>query len=350
MIEGPSEFTMLNIPYFDFIDEPEATAARVPGGKPVRIVCAKESSSQFVADILDGCGRKDIAWLEGGINTWGNVLIPRRINDEEEAYEVWQFNRPAKASCGYGIVYEGEMFIFDPSRATDFLIEFAASRGAKVTHTFETHLQADYISGSPTLAEETGATFVAHEGDYGASLHDYRALADGEIFEFVKAGGPRVLCTHSPGHTPGSTTYIVDEKYMLSGDTVFIVSIGRPDLGKRVVEWARTLYTTLKERITVLPDTLLVLPAHFTDWEREADEQLRIVNDFGTVKSLNEAIYGIEDEAEFVEYIKANIREQPEIYDQIRLVNAGRLTPDPKKQNVMDLGKNECAASGHGGA
>ena len=93
-----------------------------------------------------------------------------------------------------------------------------------------------------------------------------------------------------------------------------------------------------------------MLPAHFTDWEREADEPLRIVNEFGAVKSLNEAIYGIEDEAEFVEYIKANIREQPEIYDQIRLVNAGRLTPDPKKQNVMDLGKNECAASGHGDA
>ena len=340
---------MLNIPYFDFIDEPVESAAKVPEGKPVRIVCAKEESSQFVADILDGCGRKDITWLEGGINTWGNVLIPRRINNEEEAYEVWQFNRPAKASCGYGIVYEGEMFIFDPSRATDFLVEFAASRGAKITHTFETHLQADYISGSPTLVEKTGATFVAHEGDYGTSLYDYHALTDGEVFEFAKAGGPEVLCTHSPGHTPGSTTYIVDEKYMLSGDTVFILSVGRPDLGKRVVEWARTLYTTLKERITVLPDTLLVLPAHFTDWEREADEQLRIVNDFGTVKSLNEAIYDIEDEAEFVEYIQANIRAQPEIYNQIRLVNAGRLTPDPNEQNVMDLGKNECAASGHGG-
>ena len=340
---------MLNIPYFDFIDEPEATAARVPEGKPVRIVCAKEESSQFVADILYGCGSKDITWLEGGINTWGNVLIPRRINNEEEAYEVWQFNRPAKASCGYGIVYEGEMFIFDPSRATDFLVEFAASRGEKITYTFETHLQADYISGSPALVEKTGATFVAHEGDYGTSLYDYHALADGEVFEFAKAGGPEVLCTHSPGHTPGSTTYIVDEKYMLSGDTVVILSVGRPDLGKRVVEWARTLYTTLKERITVLPDTLLVLPAHFTDWEREADEQLRIVNDFGTVKSLNEAIYDIEDEAEFVEYIQANIRAQTEIYNQIRLVNAGRLTPDPNEQNVMDLGKNECAASGHGG-
>lgn len=88
-IEGPNNFTMLNIPYFDFIDEPVESAAKVPEGKPVRIVCAKEESSQFVADILDGCGRKDITWLEGGINTWGNVLIPRRINNEEEVYEVW---------------------------------------------------------------------------------------------------------------------------------------------------------------------------------------------------------------------------------------------------------------------
>jgi glyoxylase-like metal-dependent hydrolase (beta-lactamase superfamily II) len=235
------------------------------------------------------------------------------------------------------------MMVFDPSRDVDFLIDFAESRGATITHTFETHLQADYISGSPSLLER-GVTFVAHESDYGLSEYDYHALQDGEEFGFSK-GGPKVLANHSPGHTPGSTSYVVDEKFLISGDTVFIVSVGRPDLGRQVVEWAKTLYSTLKTRISILPDHLLVLPGHFTDWQIEADEKLRIINDFGTVKRLNEEIYNIDDELEFVEYIQAHMREQPEIYAQIRLVNAGKLHPCPDESNVMDLGKNECAAN-----
>lgn len=346
-IEGPNRFSMLNIPYFDFMDEPLEVCAKVPEGKPVRVVCAKEGSSEFVATLLAGLDRENVSWLEGGINSWGNALIPRRINPGEADYEVWQFNRPAKASCGYGIVYGEEMFLFDPSRATDFLIEFAASRGAKITHTFETHLQADYISGSPSIAEKTAAIFLAHAGDYGGSEFNFRPIVDGEVLEFCKADGPSVLCTHSPGHTPGSTTYIIDERFMLTGDTVFIVSVGRPDLGKRVVEWAKTLYATLKERISVLPDDLIVLPGHFGNWDEEADDELRIMNTFGAVKKTNEEIYSIDDESEFIEYIQANIRTQPEVYDQIRKVNIGQLTPSLDEQNVMDIGKNECAASAH---
>jgi hypothetical protein len=116
-------------------------------------------------------------------------------------------------------------------------------------------------------------------------------------------------------------------------------------LGKQVVEWAKTLYSTLKERISILPDSLIVLPGHYTDWSIEADSEMRIMNNFGAVKKYNEQIYGIDDVDEFVSYIKSNMREQPEIYDQIRKVNSGHLTPGNDEQNIMDLGKNECAAS-----
>jgi hypothetical protein len=95
----------------------------------------------------------------------------------------------------------------------------------------------------------------------------------------------------------------------------------------------------------VMPDDLLVLPGHFTDWSKEADEDNRIVNTFGAVKRINEEIYGIDEEGEFVAYIEANMRAQPEIYNQIRKVNSGLLTPCETEQGVMDLGKNECAAS-----
>lgn len=348
-VEGPNEIQMMNIPYFDFIEDAEGTAELVPTGKPIRVVCAKVGSSEYVADVLTNLGWKNVSHLEGGIVSWGNVLIPKRLNAQEDDYELWQFNRPGKASCSYGLVYSGQMFVFDPSRNVEFYQEFAAERGASITHTFETHLQADYISGSPSIVAETGAKFIAHAGDYDWGLFDYHRLSDGEEFSFSKSGGPTVIAIHSPGHTPGSTTYIIDEKFMVSGDTVFIVSIGRPDLGKQVVEWAKMLYATLKERITVLPEELQVLPGHFTDWNSEADSDNRIMRPFGEVKQINEAIYSIDDESEFVAFIESNMRSQPEIYGQIREVNAGRRTPCDQEQNVMDLGKNECAASAHGG-
>ena len=344
-IEGPVDVLSLNIPYFDFIERPEESVAKVPSGSPVRVVCAKQGSSEFVRDVLMSLGRENVTYLHGGINTWGNVLIPKRVNSEDSSYELWQFNRPGKASCSYGLIYGTEMYVFDPSKDVQFYVDFAESRGAKISHTFETHLQADYISGSAKIADAVGATFAAHPGDFSGSVYDYHPLNDGEVYGFSSEGGPDVQVVHSPGHTPGSTTFVVDEKFMLSGDTVFIVSVGRPDLGNQVVAWAKTLYTTLHGRIMVMPDDLLVLPGHFTDWSKEADKENRIINNFGYVKRINEEIYGIAVESEFVSYIESHMRVQPEIYNQIRKVNAGILAPCETEQNVMDLGKNECAAS-----
>jgi glyoxylase-like metal-dependent hydrolase (beta-lactamase superfamily II)/rhodanese-related sulfurtransferase len=345
-VEGPEEITTINLPYFDFIEDAESSTARVPAGKKIRVICAKEGSSQLVYEVLTSAGRDDISYLTGGVVSWGNLLVPKRINNKDETYEMWQFNRPGKASCSYGLINGDEMFLFDPSRNVEFYSEFASQRGATITHTFETHLQADYISGSPGIVEQSGATFVANSGDYSSSMHTYHEVSDGEQFTF-SAGGPKVLAIHSPGHTPGSTTYIVDERFMISGDTIFIVSIGRPDLGKQVVEWAKTLYSTLKTKITTLPEGLMVLPGHYTNWETEADGDYRILNTFGTIQKMNEEIYTIDDEGEFVTYIKDNMRAQPPIYAQIRQINMGHISPCPTEQNVMDLGKNECAASSH---
>ena len=347
-VEGPEEITTLNIPYFDFIEDAENSAKKVPIGKKIRVICAKEGSSHFVYETLTNMGRDNVSYLTGGVVSWGNLLISKRINNENESFEMWQFNRPGKASCSYGLISGDEMFLFDPSRNVEFYQEFASLRGLTITHTFETHLQADYISGSPGIVEHCGATFVANSSDYSTSIFEYHDVSDGEEFTF-SSKGPKVLAIHSPGHTPGSMTYVVDERFMISGDTVFIVSIGRPDLGKQVVEWAKTLYSTLKTKISTLPEDLVVLPGHYTSWDAEADAEYRILNTFGIVKNLNEEIYGIDNEDEFVEYIQANMRTQPAIYNQIRKVNMGTLSPCPLEQNVMDLGKNECAASSHTG-
>ncbi len=343
-VEGPHNIEMRNIPYFDFIEAPEQASSHLDPESSVRVICAKEGSAQFVAEVLESLGFIDVSWLEKGIISWGNLLIPKRIPSPDN-YQLWQFNRPGKASCSYGLIHADEMMVFDPSRNIGFYSDFATQRDLTITHVFDTHLQADYISGGPNLAKISQAEYIVHEGDFSGSDIEFRPIVDGERIQFNNSSGPDILCTHSPGHTPGSTTFVIDERFMISGDTVFIVSVGRPDLGRKVVEWAKELYRTLKTRICTLPENLIVLPGHYTDWDLESTDDYLILNDFGTVKRMNEDIYEIDDEDQFVEYIIENMREQPEVYDEIRKVNAGFIDPDEDEQDIMDLGKNECAAS-----
>ena len=343
-VEGPQLSKMINIPYMEFIELEEESVARVevPKDEPIRIVCAKEGSAKFVGEILANNGWTDVRYLEGGIKTWGNMLAPKLIASQK-GYELYQFIRPGKASCSYGLIYKNEMVVFDPSRNIDFYRHFAGEHGSKLVKTFETHLQADYISGSQQLSVKTGAQIVGHENDFQGAAFDYRAVNDQDTFSFSE-GGPEIRAIHMPGHTPGSTCYLIDSYYLVSGDTVFIMSIGRPDLGGKAEEWSKLLYGTLKTKIAELGDDVIVLPGHYIEWSEANSEQL-FIDTLGSIKHKNADIYGIGEEAEFVRFIQDNMRKQPDEYAQIRKVNAGLLDVDDEDQEIMDLGKNECAAS-----
>jgi len=343
-VEGPQLSKMINVPYMDFIELEEDSVAKVevPKDESIRIVCAKEGSAKFVGEILANNGWTDVRYLEGGIKTWGNMLAPKLITSQK-GYKLYQFIRPAKASCSYGLIYEDELVVFDPSRNTDFYLGFAAENGCKLIKTFETHLQADYISGSRQLSSNTGAQIVGHENDFQGAAFEYKAVDDQEVFSFSN-GGPDIKAIHIPGHTPGSTSYLIDNQYMVSGDMIFILSIGRPDLGGKAEEWAILLYNTMKTKIAELSDDLIILPGHYIEW-REANSEQIFIDTLGSIKQKNSDIYGIQEETEFVKFIKDNMRKQPDEYAEIRKVNAGLLDVEDEDQEIMDLGKNECAAS-----
>lgn len=342
-IEAPYPFEMHNVSYYDFMELEEESVARVPKNRPIRIVCAKEGSARYVAEILERHGYADVGYLTGGIKTWGNLLVARQVAAGAD-YELFQFIRPGKASCSYGLVSGKEMMVFDPSRNLDFYIDFAAERGCTITRTFETHLQADYIAGSRDLAHRTGAVFHANGSDFKTSKNPYTPLSDGETLSFSH-GGPKVRVLFTPGHTPGSTSYIVDERFLISGDMVFINSVGRPDLGGKAEAWAKVLFASIG-KIKALDHTIGVLPGHYIDWA-EANEDLVFTLPLGEVLERNREIYDIDNPADFYGFIKANMRTQPAEYATIRLVNANLEQVDEGRQEELDLGKNECAASAY---
>jgi glyoxylase-like metal-dependent hydrolase (beta-lactamase superfamily II) len=342
-VESPYPFVMQNISYFDFMEIEDECVAKVIKDKPVRIVCAKEGSAKFVAEILEKHGFKDLGYLAGGIKSWGNLLVPILINPGE-SFELYQFIRPGKASASYGLINGAELMLFDPSRNIDFYLDFAKEHKCTLKKTFETHLQADYIAGSRLLSEKTGAEFLANKNDFSGAKIDYTQLQDGAIYHFSQPG-PEVQCVFTPGHTPGSTSYIIDNRYMITGDTIFIKSIGRPDLGGQAEAWSEKLFETL-QKIKTYDEEMIILPGHYMSWE-EANDKLAIAATLAETVAFNKDIYAIADKPSFLHFIQKNMRKQPDEYAMIRLINANLEQVDDNKAEELDLGKNECAATAY---
>ena len=343
-VEAPYPVAMENISYYDFMEIAEECVARLPAKKPIRVVCAKEGSAQYVAEILEQHGFADVGYLAGGIKSWGNLLVPVLLNPGEP-YALYQFIRPGKASCSYALLHGGEMMTFDPSRNASFYLDFAKDHHCRLTKTFETHLQADYIAGSRMLMEATGATFMANSNDFAGACFPYTGLKDGEIIRFGDGGGPAVEVMFTPGHTPGSTSYLIDNRFLIAGDTVFLQSVGRPDLGGKVAEWSDILFATLG-KIKQLEPQILLLPGHYISWQ-EANGALAFVAPLAQAIAHNKDIYAIDNRTDFLAFITSNMRTQPVEYATIRKLNANIEQVDDEKAEELDLGKNECAASAY---
>jgi len=342
-VEGPSVCPTINIPYYSFIEDVQGSIEMIPAGEKIRIVCAKEGSAKYVAELLTQNGFTDVGYLKQGIVGWGNALVPRLVTQPDGPYQLYQCIRPGKASLSYLLCSGGEAFVFDPARNIQVYIDRAADHAAKITRTFETHRQADYISGCQLLAQATGAAIMANDLDFQGAHFKYTPVKGGDRF---RCGEVEVQAIHTPGHTMGSTSYLVDDRYLLSGDTIFISTAGRPDLGGKWEPWSRVLYLTLTLTLRKLSKELLVLPGHFTSWD-ESNNDLLFIAPLGELRNSLEACRKPNEYA-FKEFIRENMRPQPPVYADIRRVNGGWLKPSPEEADVMDLGKNECGASNYG--
>jgi hydroxyacylglutathione hydrolase len=147
----------------------------------------------------------------------------------------------------------------------DAYIDFAASKGMRITHVFDTHVHADHRSGGPELARRVGAAYCLHESADVAL--PFEPLRDGQVIEL---GNTRLTVLHTPGHTPESMCLLVtdlrrgtDPWFVLTGDTLFVGAVGRPDLPGNAHENAGRLHDSIHTKLLPLPDDVEVYPAHF---------------------------------------------------------------------------------------
>lgn len=347
-LEGRKNIETVHVPYFDFIEDEEAAAKLLPKGRDIVVVCASGDSSAMVAEMLNekGLTAKNV---EGGMVAYGGYLQPVAVPlapDEKGRFEIWQLNRRGKGCLSYVVRAGREAIVVDASRDVERYERFLDELGVRLVQVLDTHVHADHVSGGPELARRRGAPYFVAAGADFELRKNVTELADGAEIRLGGAQGVlvKVQAVKTPGHTPGSTSYLVGGKYLFSGDTLFIKSVGRPDLGGQVVPWGKALFHTLQERIASLPDDTVVLPAHYADVSEIGPDGV-VSGRLGDLRTSVPELR-IRTEEEFVEAMRREVSEPPAAYADIIRVNLGALEVSPEKIGEWELGKNECAAKG----
>ncbi|MFG6496607.1 MBL fold metallo-hydrolase [Fictibacillus sp. UD] len=337
-IEGKG-IESINRPYFDLIDGVEDVLEHLPK-EEVLVVCAKEGSSVMVAEMLDEAGIKDVYYLEGGMKAWSEYLMPVKIGDLKDGGSIYQFNRIGKGCLSYLVESNGEAAIIDSARTIDAYEDFTKEHNIEVKHMIDTHLHADHISGGRRLAEKTNATYWLPPKDAEEVTFSYEALEEGKD---ISIGNTKIEIQplYTPGHTIGSTSMIVDGQYLLSGDILFVDSIGRPDLAGKAEDWVSDLRDSLYNKYNNLSKDLVVLPAHFGKIS-ELDEKGAVQAPLGELFEKNEGL-NIKSEDEFRKAVTENLPPQPNAYQEIRETNMGKIDPSTDEQRDMEIGPNRCA-------
>ena len=338
-VEGTRPVPTRNVPVWRVMEHLADEAARTAHGAV--IVCGQGNGSALVAEEFEALGVPAHS-LEGGTEAWAKLLVAREIPGLQGSARAWQFLRPAKACLSYVIGVPGAgCMVIDPARYVDAYLDLAAEHGMKIAHVVDTHVHADHISGGPALAAQVGAEYHLPPEDAGGVVpFPNRPLHDGDEMDLGDAV-VRAMIMHLPGHTPGTTALLVDDQLLLSGDTVFVRGLGRPDLTGQAEQLARDLFRSVHERLKPLSPNTILAPAHWSSSEEINDDGLVITTlaDVFTSTLMNEQ--AIE---RFVEAIVNSLPSAPETYDTIRAVNSGRILPDDEL-DILDVGRNQCAAS-----
>lgn len=248
-------------------------------------------------------------------------------------FERFEDKGLSQYSYAVGCVRAGVVAIVDPRRDVDVYLDFVAARNVRITHVLETHIHADFASGARELAERSGAVYLPSAHDRGETYEvrvPHEDLRDGDAIEL---GSVRLVARHTPGHTPEHLSFLVYDtarvrdvpQLFLTGDFLFVGSLGRPDLlgDEAKVALAQQLFTSVRERIADLPDGVEVHPGHGAGSMCGAGMSERPMSTLGFERIANPYFDRGLDRDEFVRRILSSAPPFPPYYTRMKALNAG---------------------------
>jgi glyoxylase-like metal-dependent hydrolase (beta-lactamase superfamily II)/rhodanese-related sulfurtransferase len=344
-VEGPAPVEMLNVPYFEFIEQEEASIRKVAdwlAGRPgdLVVVCAQGGSSAYVADLLRARGL-GAANLAGGMGAWGLGTAIRPV-PAGGAVRLWQVLRFGRGCLSYIVAGGEDAVVVDPHRGLDTYRALLDRERLRLRAVFDTHLHADHVSGGPALARDGGVGYHASPRDFEDATVPVEAVVPGRPVRIGRLEVLPLVPLATPGHTPGSTSLLVGDALLLTGDTLFVDDVGRPDLGGQAATWARDLHRTLHERLQPLRDAVVVLPAHAHSLAPSGPGGTIA----GTLGALRQGTRALQLDLEaFVQEAERAAGSAPAEYAKIRAINLGRQATTEGELAELELGKNQCALS-----
>jgi hydroxyacylglutathione hydrolase len=238
----------------------------------------------------------------------------------------------AQYSYVIGCERAGEAAVVDPRRDVDVYLDLAQARGFRITHVLDTHIHADFASGARELAETAGAELCLSAYDRGERYEaqfPHRPLADGDAIEI---GRVRLKALHTPGHTPEHVSYLVFDgarsaavpMILLSGDFLFVGSVGRPDLlgETETQQLAAKLYASVRRVLGTLPDGLEIAPGHGSGSMCGAGISGRASSTLGFERIANPYLRADLTECQFIDAVLSRVPPFPPYYRHMKAINA----------------------------
>ena len=324
---------------YDKLKENASTAfdeLELPTDVPVVAVCGAGNTSLIATRKLREKGIEAYS-LEKGMKGWTAAWNTAEIDLDEEDIRIIQIRRTGKGCLSYIIDSEGEATVIDASLDPEVYIQIASEFGFKIKYVLDTHIHADHLSRTKKLADISGAQiFLPTQNKLSYSFNH---LHDDDVLDFGKA---KLQVIHTPGHTDESSSYLLNEKVLFTGDTLFTNGIGRPDLkadNKEVYTRAKLLYQSLQKILTLSGETIIVA-GHTSEPVPFDNKPI-----YSYMKDIIENVSALKlSEEQFVEAILPKIPPTPPNYEKIVALNLtgdfdGSLSDD------LEAGANRCAIS-----
>jgi len=335
-VREPDEFAAWSIPRALNIPLGEL-AERIDevGHGTIVTVCAAGTRAAEAVALLADEGR-DARVLAGGMAAWGRAYDDVALSVGPAT--VIQVRRRGKGCLSYVIGGTDACLVIDPSLDIERILSITRARAWNVTHVADTHLHADHLSGARLLAETTGAQLVVNHDD--AFAYEGLAVTDGMRIEIGAEVAIEVHVTPTPGHTTGSTTFALGDQVLFTGDTLFVESVGRPDLAERAREFAASLYDSLHSKVLAHSDDALVLPAHVGPSVEIRGGRL-VGEHLGNLRRTLPALQM--ERPAFIDWASSQAAPRPPNYVDIVEANIAGLPLAEERRSLLEQGPNRCA-------